>query len=127
LKIGILISPVFQQSFVNFIQAKGSMPIASAMKFLKLKRFLSDYGQDSETIKQRIIEKFAVRDSDGNVKVVDGNYEVTQSPEFIQEWTEFLNTEVEIPSNLRISEEEFTKMNIEVTVNELQLLIENLS
>lgn len=126
MKIGILMSTLFQQSFVNLVNSKNKMPVALGMKILKLKRFLSEQVQDAEAIKQDIINKYAARDESGELIIKDDNYEIAESPEFVQDWSEFLSTDVEIPLNVKLTEEEFYQLNIEVTVNELQVLMDNL-
>ena len=120
-----LISEDFREGFFALVSEK-KIPISIAMRILKLKRVLEQHGQDSESLRQVIIEKHSLKDNEGNPLYSDGGYKINNTPEFRKEWEEYLNLEWEIPVDLLMKESEFSQLNIEVTVNQLQALIENL-
>lgn len=126
MNISVLMSDEFKESFFALIGSKGKIPIPIAMKILNLKRYLEEKGQDAETLRNDFIERFGKRKEDGELISINGHYEITISEESQSAWNDFNMAKIDIPVDFKISEEEFSKLNIEVTVSQLQLLLETI-
>lgn len=122
--IKTLLSQEFQKTFVKLIDSDEAIPIKLGLKILNLKDYLEEQAKHGIELRNKIIRKHCEKDEEGNLKVVDGNYEINQTPEFLSEWNDFLNCEIHIPEYLKLNKEEIFQLNLNLTVKELQILIE---
>lgn len=124
--IGVLLSQEFQKIFIKLIESEEAVPVKLGLKVLNLKQFLEEQAKHSFELRNKIIKKYCEKDENGNPIIESGNYEIKQTPEFLSEWNDFINCKIYIPEHLKVTEEEISQLNINLTLKELQILVENL-
>ena len=98
-----MIVKVTLKDIVNNIQfitelSRQMMPARAAYKVGKLLRKLTDEFNDYNSQRQKVVEKYALRDEQGNMVISDGNIQFNSESYslFEKEFQDLIDTEVEI-------------------------------
>ena len=80
------------------------LPVQPAYLFGKLAKKIRKEFNELEENRMKLVHKYALKDSENNLVVEDGQYKVSDRESFAKEFSELLETEVEI---------EFTPVSLE--------------